>query len=70
MRFQNKRMGTFMVIERDDIDAVAAAQPRSWSEVRAVITRVRGLGRTTATVGITSLRAGPCTSEILSVERP
>ena len=30
------------------IDAVAAAQPRSWSEVRAVITRVKGTSTTLA----------------------
>jgi hypothetical protein len=39
----NEQMLVRLVKEpRAVIDAVAAAQPRSWSEVRAVITRIKG----------------------------
>ena len=42
----NEQMLVRLIKEpRAVINAVAAAQPRSWSEVRAVITRVKGTRR-------------------------
>ena len=39
----NEQMFVGLIKEpRAVIDAVAAAQPRTWSEVRAIITRVKG----------------------------